>query len=98
MSNIKNKDEGAKRLFGEAYEKIPKSVFAVMAWHFANAASGIADTPGAAEEIILTELFAVMEAGYITEAQSHSAKKAILKLRATMPPIDTWERADRSEK
>ncbi len=98
MSNINNKDGGAKRLFGEAYDKIPKSVFAVMAWHFANAASGIADTPGAAEEIMIAELFAVMEAGYITEAQSHTAKKAILKLRATMPPIDTWEHAERNEK
>lgn len=38
MSIGKN-DSTARHLYGEAYDKIPKSVFAVMAWYLADACS-----------------------------------------------------------
>lgn len=34
-----NNDDIARNLYGPAYDKIPKSVFAVMAWYLADACS-----------------------------------------------------------
>src|SRR5690349_19188372 len=72
-----SKDDGhAKRHWGEkAYAAIPKSVFATLAWHLANANSGKADEPGAAEVAAMQELEALAD-------QIMPAKQALAAIRA----------------
>ena len=55
--------------WGRAYTAIPKNVFAVVAWHLANVASGTADAPGAAKQRFSDELTALYHNGIISKAQ-----------------------------
>lgn len=49
-------DALARETWGGAfYEAVPKSTFALIAWHLANQVSGTADEKGAAEQAFLTE-------------------------------------------
>lgn len=54
-----NYDHHARDLWGAAYDRIPKSVFATIAWHLANVASGQADVEGAAEGRFIREAVAL---------------------------------------
>jgi hypothetical protein len=45
---IGKNDIAARRAWGEAYDEIPKSVFALVVWHLANVASENLDADGAA--------------------------------------------------
>ena len=61
------KDYEARHLWGKRYDKIPKSVFASIAWHLANVNSGKADTPGEAESVFYKEWGALYEVGIIPQ-------------------------------
>lgn len=73
-------DQHALRQWGAAYDAIPKSVFATVAWHLANLASGEADADGAAEAMFRAELGALIDAGIIPSGQGKRADAAIAKL------------------
>lgn len=69
-------DSHARRLWGAAYDDIPKSVFATVAWHLANLCSESADVPGAAEARAVQEI-ETLGYGHIPERQAKAAVKAI---------------------
>ena len=52
---FKNNSLAVKAWGGMAYERIPKAVFAYIAWHLANGCSESADTQGAAVRRFLEE-------------------------------------------
>lgn len=62
MRGFKN-DMHARRAWGEAYDAIPKSAFALIAWHLANLCSESADAPGAAESRFAEEWEALRSHG-----------------------------------
>ena len=66
----------ARSYWGDAYDRIPKSVFATVAWHLANVASGTADTQGAAEQRFIDEVAALARADIIPERQAKSVTAA----------------------
>lgn len=68
-------DSEARALWGAAYEAIPKSVFAVAAWHLANLA-GDGEAGGAARRFA-EEINALGMGGIITEAQASRALKTM---------------------
>lgn len=70
------RDGIAKETWGDLYDAIPKSVFALAAWHLANLASGYLDAPGAAENRFATEVYA-LSFQHIDEAQSKRVLKAL---------------------
>lgn len=61
----------------DTYRAIPKSVFAAVAWHLANEASGTADAPGAAEVRFVEEIKALQAAGIIPKDQAIRAARAV---------------------
>lgn len=71
------KDLAAQAAWGEAYDAIPKSVFALAAWHLANLASGEADAHGAAARRFCDELCALMGSGILDAAQGKRAVAAV---------------------
>lgn len=73
---IFKQDGAARRAWGDAYDSIPKSVFAIAAWHLANVASGNADAVGAAEQRMIEELEA-LQYGHLPQAQATRAIKAL---------------------
>ena len=73
---ILKQDAAARQAWGDAYDAIPKSVFALLAWHLANVASDAADEPGAAERRAVEELEA-LRYGHLPTAQADRAIKAI---------------------
>lgn len=75
-TGVFKQDGAARRAWGDAYDAIPKSVFALAAWHLANVASGSADEPGAAELRMIEELEA-LQYGHLQQAQATRAIKAI---------------------
>lgn len=74
MRGMKN-DRHARHHWGEAYDAIPKSVFATVAWHLANLASGEADVEGAAEKQFFDELRALVANNIIPKEQLASLLK-----------------------
>lgn len=68
MSGFKN-DGHARKHWGEVYDDIPKAVFATVAWHLANMASGEADADGAAEKQFFDELRVLALNGIIPQSQ-----------------------------
>jgi hypothetical protein len=77
-----NKDDAhARRAWGSAYDAIPKSVFALAAWHLANVSSESADSVGAAEDRMLEELIALRDGGHLPRAQ---ADRSITAIRAEL--------------
>jgi hypothetical protein len=72
---LNHNDATAHALWGDAYDAIPKSVFAAIAWHLANLASGCCDEPGMAEKRFLEEWDALL---------SHGLSAPSKKLRASM--------------
>lgn len=74
-------DVSARQAWGAAYDAIPKSVFALVAWHLANVASGTADENGAAERRFVEELEALRH-GHLPPSQADRAIKAALALLA----------------
>lgn len=77
MAHLKHQTREAYAAWGEAFDAIPKSVWAVVAWHLANVASGEADADGAALARFREELDALIAAGIIPEAQGKRALKAL---------------------
>lgn len=77
-SGVFKKDGAARAAWGDAYAAIPKSVFAIVAWHLANVASDSADDDGAAEKRFVEELAALRDGGHLDRAQATSAIKAII--------------------
>ena len=75
MRGFKN-DTEARAAWGAAYDSIPKSVFALAAWHLANLCSdpenGVHATQRFAEEVE-----ALAANGFLTEAQLKNALKAL---------------------
>lgn len=67
MANLQNDAKTAIEYWGKAFDAIPKSAFALIAWHLANAFSGQADTAGAAEQAFVTEALALKHAGILSE-------------------------------
>ena len=78
-NGITKNDDHAKELWGAAYDSIPKSVFATIAWHLANEASGSADTPGAAVARFMAELNALGAGNIIPQKQVAPACRALCK-------------------
>jgi hypothetical protein len=76
MSIGKN-DQAARDHWGAAYDAIPKSVFAVAAWHLANVASETCDALGAAEGRFAEELEALAGSGILEPRQAKAALKAL---------------------
>ena len=76
-TGVSKNDGVARSHWGEAYDEIPKSVFAAIAWHLANLASGECDTPGAAEARFLAEWQAVETLG--VSAPTARARNALAK-------------------
>ncbi len=60
-------DRTARQLFGPAYDAIPKSVFACIAWHLANINSAGADTPGEAELRFIEEWNVLVDNGIVPQ-------------------------------
>lgn len=75
MTVNKNDDE-ARALFGEAYEAIPKSVFAAVAYHFARQIHG--DSHGDAIAGVRQEILALAANRIVTEAQAKRADNALI--------------------
>lgn len=78
-SGIFKKDGPARKAWGKAYDAIPKSVFALAAWHLANVASDSADADGAAEHRFFEELKALADSGILDRKQAMSALTALAK-------------------
>lgn len=75
---IFKQDRAARTAWGQAaYAAIPKSVFALAAWHLANVASDAADSDGAAEGRMVEEIEALRDNGFLPRAQADRAIKAI---------------------
>lgn len=72
-------DQVARRMWGSAYNDIPKSVFALAAWHLANIASEDPDGEGQAEARFREEIEALASNKLITPAQ---AKRVLATLTA----------------
>ena len=66
---VSKNDAHALRHWGAVYDAIPKSVFATVAWHLANLASGEADREGAAEEQFFSELTTLAQNGIVPPEQ-----------------------------
>ncbi len=73
-------DQHAREHWGLAYDQIPKSVFATLAWHLANVASGCGDSPGAAETRAIEELRALSRATILPDNQALSAIRNIKRI------------------
>lgn len=71
-------DASAREHWGsDLYDRIPKSVFAVAAWHLANIASEQPDGLAAAEARFRQEIEALTASGLIPERQGKAALAAI---------------------
>lgn len=68
-------DAHARRLFGDAYDAIPKSVFATMAYYLASVCSGSPDDRASVDARLLQELEA-LSGQIIPERQGNAAIKA----------------------
>ncbi|NVD44363.1 hypothetical protein [Qipengyuania atrilutea] len=71
---LNKNDSEARALWGAAYEAMPKSVFAVMAYHLADLASEDGDS---AIGRALEEVNALAMNGLITETQHKNAARAL---------------------
>jgi hypothetical protein len=83
-SGVFKKDGSARRAWGKAYDAIPKSVFALAAWHLANVASENADSDGAAEKRFVEELTALRDGGHLDKMQATAAIKSVLRFDAAL--------------
>jgi hypothetical protein len=72
----------AREHWGELYDKVPKSVFAVVAWHLANIASGSPDIPESAMSRFVEEVEALEANGLIPEGQARTVIRAFGKALA----------------
>lgn len=72
-------DQHARRCWGSAYDAIPKSVFATIAWHLANASSQQLDDPDMAFLRFFDELRALGHNGIIPTAQVLTTIRAFEK-------------------
>lgn len=71
-------DADANRLWGEKlYAAIPKSVFAVIAWHLANATSESCDAAGAAEKRFAEEWSILFQGGHFPQEFKGLAAKLL---------------------
>lgn len=71
------KDQVARSLWGRAYDEIPKSVFAVVAFYLADVASTEGVGNGGEVERFRQELEALLKNQIIDEAQARNALKAL---------------------
>jgi hypothetical protein len=72
---IGKNDQAARVAWGEAYDEIPKSVFALVAWHLSNLTSENCDADGAAATRFLQEWRALV---------SHGASPPTKRVRALL--------------
>lgn len=72
------KDGSARKAWGKAYDAIPKSVFALVAWHLANVSSENADGDGEAEKRFIEELAALRDGEHLDHSQANQSIKAII--------------------
>lgn len=81
---VMKQDAHAAAHWGDAiYSALPKSVFATVAWHLANALSESCDAPGMAEKRFLEEIDALVANNILPSAQGKRAKEVLLKGRAS---------------
>ena len=78
---MKQDAHAARYWGGDLYDAIPKSVFATVAWHLANAASGNCDADSAAELAFEAELRALIGAGIVPPQQGKRVLIALEKDR-----------------
>jgi len=76
-TGVFKKDRAARLAWGSAYDDVPKSVFALLAWHLANVASGTADEDGAAQARFIEELAALRDGQHLDKAQADAAIRAL---------------------
>jgi hypothetical protein len=67
---------------GGAYAAIPKSAFAILAWHLGNLASGACGADGAAEARLIEEADALALNGLLPEAHAKAIRKALAGVAA----------------
>ena len=80
MNHVINKDDSvARQLWGDAYEKIPKSLFAVVAWYVCDVASNEGAGNGGELRRFLEELDAMETNQIVSAAQIKRARTAIAK-------------------
>ena len=73
-------DWNAKRAWGhETYDAIPKSVFALIAWHLANLAAEELDS-GLAPQRFLEEWDILTEGGHMPQVPTRKVRAALVKL------------------
>jgi len=72
---VNKNDAHARQHWPTLYDETPKSVFATVAWHLANIASGQLDGAGAAEARFAEELRALMAMGIIPPKQALKSHK-----------------------
>ena len=77
MANLKNQAHEALSLWGKAFDEIPKSAFAVVAWHLANANSGRCDHEGAAVQAFRDEAKILAEQNILPISHWNAIKKAL---------------------
>ena len=77
-TGVMKQDAHASEHWGwDVYATVPKSVFATVAWHLANALSESCDTPGMAEKRFAEEIDALVANGILPAAQGKRALAAI---------------------
>lgn len=74
---IMKQDQEAHRLFGEQYGKIPKSVFACIAYHLANLCGESCDDPEAAMRRFYEEWRALHMNGIVPQEPNKAARAAL---------------------
>ena len=73
-------DEPARALWGEAYERIPKSVFAVVAYYLCDCASDEGVGQGGELRRFVEELEAMESNGILEKVQVRLARNAVERL------------------
>ena len=76
---VNKNDVHAREHWKDVYDAIPKSVFATVAWHLANLASGEADAPAAAERMFLEEVQALGQADILPSQHVRAVIRAFSK-------------------
>lgn len=73
----KQDDESAHSHWGAAYDRVPKAVFAVVAWHLASEISVAPGSHGAAAQVFTDRLRRLANDGLIDVRKSRRALRAL---------------------
>jgi hypothetical protein len=82
MNRGSKNDQHAKQHWGDAYDAIPKSVFATIAWHLANQCGEQLDDPTAVIARFLEEARALGHNGILPASQVLATARAVEKAGA----------------